>query len=76
MLATLCEVSDCNENHNDASVSGSRSLSVQSMVWILRLSMVPILPLRLPLVGTLRMKRYPPPLFLPPNLEGSCSTLR
>jgi len=63
MLTILREVSDCNENYDDASVSGSRSLSVQSMVWILRLSMVSILRLRVPLVGTLRMKRYPPPLF-------------
>jgi len=60
----LCEVSDCNENHNRASVPGSRSLPVQSMVWILRLSMVSILRLRLRLVGIHCERTLPAYLFL------------
>ena len=47
------EVRCCNENDEDqSSRNGIRSVPLLSMVWILRLSMVPILRLRLPLVGT------------------------
>ena len=50
------EVSDCNENHQSTSsrVSGSPSLPVLSMVWILRISILPVVRiLWLSVVGAL-----------------------